>query len=58
MSLTTQRYVDAHDLVCPGCKETVCCQPPNLATDGSEFSHHDGSALCGEMEPIERSAAR
>lgn len=59
MSITTQRYADAHNLVCPGCQETVSCQPPNLSHDESEFSHRDGSALCGgEPEPIERTATR
>jgi hypothetical protein len=53
---TESRYVELDELICPGCGEQVNDQPP--ADLVSEFSHHDGSALCprpgGEpAEPIE-----
>ena len=57
-------YVDPDDLICPGCHETVSCQPPVNFTGQrvSRFSHRDGSPLCwhqgGWAEPIEREVFR
>lgn len=55
-------WVDPHDLICPGCTDTVVCQPPANQPAGVirpvlEF-HRDGSPLCwtdtGHLQPIER----
>jgi hypothetical protein len=60
-----QRLVYPEDLICPGCREQVCCEPPAYWTAlnghrAPEFSHRDGSPLCWQTdgkepaEPIER----
>jgi len=49
--------VDLEDLICPGCGEQVRGEPPvtgELAEQ--EFSHGDGTPLCGMADPIERAA--
>jgi hypothetical protein len=60
---TESRYVELDELICPGCGEQVNNQPPADQPAAevplvSEFSHHDGSALCprpggAPAEPIE-----
>ncbi len=58
-----QRFVDPAELICPGCGEQVCPQPP-VRLDASagpgtpQFSHRDGTALCPAVdgtscEPVE-----
>ena len=60
--VTVARFVEADELICPGCGEQVRCAPPVMEhgddTAGTamvtvraaaigEFSHRDGSPLCG-----------
>ncbi len=57
------RFVDPAELICPGCGEQVCPQPPvyvGAATrpGTAQFSHRDGTALCvgadgTRCEPVE-----
>jgi hypothetical protein len=62
--LDTRHHVDAEDLICPGCREVVSCQPPVGYTGARvpQFSHRDGSTLCwtgnGWAEPMEREIVR
>ena len=54
-SSTPARYVDPEQLICPGCGEQVRPEPPGYwrVADGLPapgFSHHDGSALCQQVE--------
>ena len=67
--VTVARFVEADELVCPGCGEQVCCAPPVMECGGDAaetaavvpgelFSHRDGSPLCcgvgGQaVEPVE-----
>jgi hypothetical protein len=61
--IRTTIWVDPDDLICPGCDDTVVCEPP-IQLDGvirpvGEFCHRDGSGLCWtdagiQVEPIER----
>ncbi len=39
------------DLVCPICEDPVSGDPP--VGDGGEWSHTDGTPLCGDSDPIE-----
>ena len=58
------RFVDADELICPGCGEQVRCAPPvtECGDDGAEtttatvraaglgeFSHRDGRPLCRDV---------
>ena len=63
MTKPIRHYIDDNDLVCPGCYEPISAQPPAgldlTSTDVPQFSHRDGSPLCGTtdhslVEPIER----
>ena len=61
------RFVEASELICPGCGEQVRCAPPVMECDDraetttgvlGEFSHWDGSPLCCgvgglAVEPVE-----
>jgi hypothetical protein len=61
---STGTSIEQDQLRCPGCRDTVCCEPPTShpeTSDGSElgFCHRDGSVLCGQLaagpvvEPVE-----
>jgi hypothetical protein len=62
-----RRWVDADQLICPGCGEQVRCAPPTTEPDDGEsakslpiFSHRDTTALCHGIDgwPVEPVEAR
>jgi hypothetical protein len=62
-----RQFVEADDLMCPGCNETVRPEPPGYSRVPAEarpaWSHRDGTPLCrrpggAPAEPIEREVRR